>query len=76
MRRFMGLMPSDEVQLEHRYLDRNNMRVIIQAGPHGYTILWADHSSNWEDVDDTTENNFEKAYRLAQSLVGPLCCVK
>ena len=48
------------------------MKVIIQAGPHGYTIIFMDNTTEYEDIDDTTENNFNKAYNIALRYMGTL----
>lgn len=72
MKRFFGMMPRNEIGKEKPYADKYRHLIIIQAGPHGWTILFADHSSEFEDVDDTTENNFKKAYKKATEYLGPL----
>lgn len=72
MKRFFGMMPSDEIKKEVRYKDHNDLSVTIQAGPHGWTILWADGGSNYKDVDNDTDKNFEEAYNIANEQVGPL----
>ena len=61
MRRFMGMMPKDEIKIEKVYKDSLDLKVIVQAGDHGWSILFADCSSIFKDVDDTPENNFEAA---------------
>lgn len=72
MNRFFGMMPASEVQMCRRFKDGNNLTVTIEAGLKGWTIIWADNSTNYSDVDDTFENNFAKAYERAVDLVGPL----
>ena len=67
MKRFFGMMPSDEVEIEKHY-KTNLGTVTIQAGKEGYSILFADGSSKYEDIQDTTENNFNKAYELFKDL--------
>jgi len=65
MNRFMGMMPSDEIKKEKRFLvGHQNLTVTIQAGENGWTILYADGSSEFKDVVDTTENNFNKALEI------------
>lgn len=68
MKRFMGLMPSSEVEIERHY----NEGIIIQAGKHGWTIIWSDQSSKWEDIDNEPSVNFEIAYSKALESVGSL----
>jgi hypothetical protein len=62
MKRFFGMIPSSEVKKQERFkvgLAQSN--VTIQAGENGWTILYADGSSEYKDEVDTTENNFNKA---------------
>ena len=75
MNRFFGMMPANEVEITRRFKDDCNLTVTIEAGTRGWTIIWADHSTNYSDVDDTSENNFAKAYHTAVELVGPLKAV-
>ena len=35
--------------------------VTVQSGENGWTILYADSSSEYKDVVDTIENNFNEA---------------
>jgi hypothetical protein len=62
MKRFMGMMPSSEVKKEKRFkVGVEQLKVTIQAGEKGWTILFADSSSEYKDIEDTTENNFNSA---------------
>lgn len=61
MQRLFGMMPKDEVKIEKVYKDSLGLKIIIQAGEHGWSILFADCSSIYRDIDDTPENNFEAA---------------
>ena len=72
MRRFMGIMPAEEISIMRRFTDSANLNVTIKAGSKGWTIIWADYSTNYSDADDTAENNFAKAYDTAVGIVGPL----
>lgn len=72
----MGMMPSDEIEIEHNYKDSSGLSVDISSGPHGWTILWADGAATFKDVDDTSENNFTAAYNFATSTVGELIPTK
>jgi len=63
MDRFFGMMPSIEIEKEEHY-DTDDGTVILQAGKNGWTVLWGDHSSSYEDVVDSVENNFNKALKL------------
>lgn len=61
MKRFFGMMPSSEVEVEKTYIDSCDLKITVQAGPNGYSIIYADHSTEYEDVEDTTENNLQRA---------------
>lgn len=61
----MGMMPSSEVDKEERFIVGSlKLKVTIQSGLKGWTILYADGSSEYEDFEDTSENNYKKAYSL------------
>ncbi|MEG2079894.1 hypothetical protein [Chryseobacterium sp.] len=64
MNRFFGMMPSDYVKKERKYVS-GDVALTIQAGENGWSVLYGDGSSEYEDAEDTTENNFNKAYLLA-----------
>lgn len=65
MKRFMGMMPSIEVKKEQQFkVGVGQLTVTVQAGENGWTILYADSSSEYKDVVDTTENNFNKAVEV------------
>lgn len=72
MNRFFGIMPAADVEKCKEFRDNSGYRVTIEAGPKGWTIIWADQSTNYLDINDTTENNFKKAYDFAVNQVGPL----
>lgn len=72
MKRFLGLMPSDEVTIERVFVDFTKHKVLIQAGPKGWTVIYADNSCEYKDVDATAEDNFDAAYRVATDAVGHL----
>lgn len=61
MKRIFGLMPSSEIEKSQEYRDQFDLHIGVDAGRHGWTIRWADASCTYNDVDDTTENNFQKA---------------
>jgi hypothetical protein len=72
MKRFFGLMPANEVEIRHSYKDKYGFNITIEASSKGWTILWADYSTTFADIDDTAENNFQKAYDEAVSCIGKL----
>lgn len=62
MKRFFGMMPSNEIEKTVQYVDEMGLHVSIDAGKHGWTIRWADMSSTYKDKDSNTEENFKEAY--------------
>ena len=64
MDRFFGMMPSKEIKLSKSYDDGHGMHIRIDAGPNGWTVIWADGGTNYKDNVGTTEENFQVAYDL------------
>ena len=64
MKRFFGMMPSSEIEMTKKYEDENGLIITIDAGPRGWTIIYADGSITYKDVDSTTEENFKEAYNF------------
>ena len=68
MNRFFGMMPSSEVKKEKSFrVGTSQLKVTLQAGENGWTILYADSSSEYKDVVDSTENNFNKALEVLKT---------
>ena len=68
MKRFFGMIPSSEVKREERFkVGVGQLTVTIQAGENGWTILYADSSSEYKDEVDTTDNNFKKAMEVLKT---------
>lgn len=76
MRRFAGMMPVNEIERTEIFKDKYGHDVRIDAGPNGWTVRYADMSSNYADVSFGTEQNFKNAYTVAEENVGPLTPVK
>jgi hypothetical protein len=73
MNRFMGMMPSSEVKREERFkVGMSQLVVTIQSGENGWTILYADSSSEYKDEVDTTDNNFDKAMKVLKTHFGDI----
>lgn len=72
MKRFFGMMPRSEIEKEKYFKDKHGFEIIIQVGPHGWTIIWAGGSSNFKDEDNTTDKNFETVYNLVKLKIGEL----
>lgn len=68
MNRFIGMMPSSEVKKEEQFkVGVGQLTVTIQAGENGWTILYADNSSEYKDIIDTVKNNFDNAFNLLKA---------
>lgn len=65
MNRFMGMMPSACIEISKDFKDENGLKVHIDAGPEGWTVIFADGSSEYKDVNATSEDNFKEALEAA-----------
>ena len=72
MKRFFGMMPSTEIEIEKCYKDKDGYKITIQAGKNGWTIIYADYSTDFKDVISSANKNFEEAYNLAVNRLGTL----
>jgi len=43
------------------------MGITIESGKNGWTILYADSSSDYQDVESTAEDNFNRALERLKS---------
>ena len=66
MKRFFGMMPRSEIETEKKYDTGNGMYITIQAGPNGWTIIYADGGTQYKDIEATTEDNLEAAFAIAK----------
>ena len=68
MRSIFGMMPSSEIVITKDYLDEaDGLRVSITAGKNGWTVIYADGSTEYKDVCATAEENFNEAYKVMSS---------
>lgn len=65
MKRFAGMMPREEIKKEKHYKSEDGT-IIAQAGPNGWTVIWADHGTNYKDNVATTEENFQQALHVIE----------
>lgn len=72
MDRCFGIMPRSEVEREELFSDTLGLTITIQAGPHGWTVIFADGGTHYVDQDATTEENFNAAYNNAVKCLGDL----
>lgn len=76
MRRFAGMMPVNEIERTDMFKDKYGHTIRIDAGPNGWTVRYADMSSNYKDESIGTDANFKNAYDTAAASVGPLTPVR
>lgn len=76
MKRFFGMMPVSEIERTEHFVDERGLSVRIDAGPNGWTVRFADMSSEYKDESIGTEANFKNAYDTAMACVGPLTPAK
>ena len=65
MKRFMGMMPSSCIKIRKDFKDENGLKIHIDAGPEGYTIIYADGSTEYADIEASSEENYKAAYKAA-----------
>lgn len=76
MKRFFGAMPTSEVKQQEIYRETGSGdEFMIQAGPKGYSIIWSDGSSTWEDIDATTKENFQAALNEVLHTIAGFECI-
>ena len=64
MTRFFGLMPWNEADIIKKYkIPDTRYTVTIQAGSKGWTTVYSDYTTDFEDIDDTPENNLKRALK-------------
>lgn len=61
MQRFMGLMPSSEVKKSRLWSDGMGKHCTVEAGPNGWTIVFADAGTQYKDAAVGTEVNYAEA---------------
>ena len=62
----------DEPNANDNCYDVDGYKVIIQVGKNGWTIIYADHSTDFKDIISSANKNFEEAYNLAVNRLGTL----
>lgn len=74
MQRFRGKMPSSLIEITKAFKDDLGLRITIDAGKNGWTIIYADGSTEFKDVEDTAENNFQSALSVLKSHFNVIEC--
>lgn len=72
----MGMMPSSEIKLRGCYDTGHGLKANIDAGDHGWTITYADYSSDYKDEDQSAELNYAAALEVLKSHFKTLIEVK
>lgn len=60
-------MPAADIEISKTYKDQYGKHITIEAGKTGWSVLWADGGTDYKQVEDTAENNFQKAIDLIKS---------
>lgn len=68
LNRFMGMMPSSEIEKQATWSDGSGLKCHIDAGPRGWTITFADASTKYRDVAAGTEANYAEASKTLLSI--------
>ena len=72
MNRFFGMMPLDEITISKKYKDQNGLTVCIDAGPKGWSIIYADGSIEFKNEELPDVQNLKNAYDNAVNCLGKL----
>lgn len=68
MKRFAGLMPVENIEATRRYhVGEAGKVVVVDAGPQGWTIIHSDGSTQYKDVEGTTEENMQRAVTVLEN---------
>ena len=67
MDRLWGMMPSNEIEKTVTFKDMLNLKIRIEVGPNGWTIIWADGGTNYKDESIGTEANYKNALECLHS---------
>ncbi len=67
MNRFFGMMPANEIEISKTFEDDMGLRITVEAGKNGWTIMYADSSSEYKDVVESSANNFLNAVEVLKS---------
>ena len=63
----MGMMPSSEIEVSKTFKDDLGLKIRVEAGKNGWTIIYADGSSEYKDIKDMFDNNFQAALKALKS---------
>ena len=66
------MIRASDVIIQHTYKDQFGLSIIIQANKEGYSIIYADYSSENGGSKSTARANFITAYRKATQNLGRL----
>ena len=72
MKREYDLLPIYELYIVGIYKNKNNRRVILEAGTKGWTVVYEDGTVAYKDINASKEENFASAYITAEDVLGKL----
>lgn len=70
--RYYGRLREKDLEIKKYYKDKYGLTVIIEAGPHGWTIVYTDQTNCAKDEELPSEENFANAYKTAVGWLGEL----
>ncbi len=60
-------MPASEVELQKVFDTGHGLKATVEAGKNGWTVIYADYSTEFKNENDTPENNLEKGIAVLRS---------
>lgn len=60
------MMPADEVEISKTYKDQYGLKIMIEAGHTGWSVLWADYSADSEVNHKSAKENLQAAIKFVQ----------
>jgi hypothetical protein len=59
MKRLFGMIPASETKISKKYQAGSSFAT-VESCDFGWSVIWADGSASYEDVESSTENNFQR----------------
>lgn len=67
MQRFLGMMPTSEIEKSVLFRNDYGDHIYIDAGPNGWTIRYPNRSYDYQDYPLGTDENFNRAYEFLKT---------
>lgn len=72
MKRMFGLIAAKDVKIEKHFRDPHGLPLFIQAADGGYSILFADSSTESSDNEKSATENYKMAYDRLTEIFGEI----